>query len=467
MRIHIEIGQKLHNVLIISLLALGVFVGRGDKIDPFSKVHLQWFGVTQISSPWAAATVQTAIDGASDGDIIELTGSGTATWTATVTIPNTKGITLRVAGGTNTPKGSSNFPITVTSNQDPIIDVDCENSNSLLRITGFKFQNSINSDYGAIRVEGRGTGTGGLGAYRIDNNYFDTIQNGHTSLSGTLTLNSSTGVMTGLIDNNTLHDCSYTDGYTIAITEMWRDGGGDWSYGGGNAWSRALGFGTDDFVFIEDNLIENIDQYTRHMVMGIAGSKYVIRYNQFDIQKQSAGSDYSQIIDAHGLCICATIGQGARGGEIYSNTFDGGAIQLHNCLFLRGGSWLAYNNVFESSSASANGHIALSEYRAGSVCSQCTGTCTAIDPWYQCVTDSPSRYPLEQQIGYGGDSYFWNNKYGEVTINPVVNDNGNMRFYVQVNRDFFNSEYSYTPYTYPHPLRGEGLKFSVGTRLRF
>lgn len=420
-------------------------------------------GATRTVGPsdCSSNAVNNAIAAASDGDIVELTCTGAVTWLSTVSIPNTKGITLRVSGGTNTPKTSGNFPLTIQSSADPIINVNCENNKSLSRVSGFKFRNTIASNRGAIYVRGRGTGTTGIGAYRIDNNYFDSIQLPQSDLSGTVTLDSSTGVLTGLVDNNTFHDCSYTDGYTIAVVESWHSG--DWSYAGMNAWARRFSFGDGDFAFIEDNLIENVNQYTRHMIMGIQGSKYVVRYNIFDINTKSSVGNYSQVIDAHGDCICSSIGAGARGGEIYNNIFRG-TQNRHNKLLLRGGTWLVYNNVFQTDSVSVNGQIALREYRAYSgTSSQCTATCPAQNPWYQSVTDNPLRYPLSQQIR---GSYFWNNIYNGSEQLPIVDSDGYQRIYIQSNRDFYsvsnladaltkglNAGYGYAAYPYPHPLQ--------------
>ena len=58
----------------------------------------------------SAAAVNSAIASANDGDTVRLTCTGSVTWTAEVSIPNTKGIILN-GGGTNTPKGSANFPL--------------------------------------------------------------------------------------------------------------------------------------------------------------------------------------------------------------------------------------------------------------------------------------------------------------------------------------------------------------------
>jgi hypothetical protein len=402
-----------------------------------------------------AGTVNTAIASARDGDTVLLTCPGIVIWTSTVIIPNTKGITLSVQGGTNTPKASARFPLTVSSTANPILQVNCEDNNSLTRVTGFKFRNTIVSTSGAVFVQGRGKGKTGVGCFRIDNNFFDSIQLPQADLSGTITVWSSTGVMTGVIDNNTLYDSSYTDGYAISIQERWQSGGSGWPYAGQNAWTRTFAFGTSDFIFIEDNLFENISRYTRHFIAAIQGAKYVVRNNVFNTAKDNLGIQAEQV-EAHGFCFCNSIGAGTRGGEIYRNTFQG--AEVANSVLLRGGTWLVYDNTWLNPPSGE--FIYLREYRAGSsgMCGQCDNTCPTDPTWSNCVT-SASAYPMRGQIS---GTYVWNNLYLGINRVPKVDTAGVQALYIQANRDYFVSASrpaalsSYTPYTYPHPLRNAG-----------
>src|SRR2546425_410310 len=70
--------------------------------------------ITVGPSDCSASAVNSAISAASDGDVVLLTCTGSVTWTDQVSIPNTKGIVLS-GGGTNTPKSSASFPLTVVS----------------------------------------------------------------------------------------------------------------------------------------------------------------------------------------------------------------------------------------------------------------------------------------------------------------------------------------------------------------
>jgi hypothetical protein len=403
-------------------------------------------------SDCSAARVNSAIASAADGDTILLTCSGNVSWSTTVTIPSTKGIALKVQGGTNTPKNSATFPLTVASSSDPIIEINCENGRSLSRVSGFKFQNTISSSSGAVFVRGRGTGSGGTGCFRVDNNYFDSIQLPHADLAGTITVWSSTGVLTGVIDNNTLRDSSYTDGYAISIEERWQYGGSGWAFAGQNAWTRPMGFGSSDFIFVEDNLIENVNRYTRHLIEAIQGGKYVARYNTFATNKDNGGVETEQV-EAHGFCFCSSIGHGTRGGEVYKNTFRGTKVGYH--MNLRGGTWLVYDNLFDNPA-----EMVLKEYRAGdsAMCSQCSATCPSDPKWAYCAANG-SHYPMSEQIS---GTYFWNNTYNGINQSPSVDQRGVQRTYIQPGRDYFVSSgkpaalSTYGEYAYPHPLRTVG-----------
>src|SRR5207247_9851836 len=83
-------------------------------------VHAWASTLTVGPSDCSAAAVNNAIAAASDGDTVQLTCTGSFTWTAEVSLPDSKGITLD-GGGTNTPKSTATFPLTVMSQQSEAI----------------------------------------------------------------------------------------------------------------------------------------------------------------------------------------------------------------------------------------------------------------------------------------------------------------------------------------------------------
>lgn len=349
--------------------------------------------------------------------------------------------------------------------------VNCEDDLQLSRVTGFRFTNSNNPTSGGINVRGRGLGPTGLGAFRIDNNLFENFQFGFADLEGVITIGGrgsgtyTNGRLNGLIDNNTFHNTGYTDGYVIIVQEPWQFGGSGFAYSGGNAWipsGREFAFGSSDAVFIEDNIFNNDSQYARHYIVGIRGSKYVFRYNTCDADQDNGGTQMDQV-DAHGHCICSSIGHGARGGEIYGNTFDGTEVGRH--VVLRGGQWLVYDNTYTA--ASVGTPIWLSEYRAR-VSGGCTSTCASDPSWAANTNDGGASWRNSEQIGADFEenealSYFWNNLKSSTHQSPFVHNDGSVRDYIQSGRDFVDDTSqpsgisSYTAYDYPHPLRQQGI----------
>ena len=403
----------------------------------------------------SAAAVNVAISAASDGDTVELTCTGSVTWTTTVTIPNSKGITLRVANGTNTPKTSTNFPLVVTSNKNPAIQINTENNNSVTRMSGFKFRGTLssgNSFFITVAGRGRGKSPNYYGAYRIDNNYFDSITlPGSGGTCAVVYLSGTTGEQIGLVDNNTFDDISY-DNYTILIREDWKAShpGGSTICWGGDAWSRVFTRGDNRYHFIEDNLFDQTRAYNRHYVVsdGEAG-KYVVRYNTFNATFSGTSDEVPDDIDSHGYGISGE-GAGTRGGEIYSNTFTG--AKHGRQMRLRGGQWLIYDNTFAALGWDIMSFV---EYDADlSHCSSLENSCGFSQ--FACGNASGTGYPLPDQIQ---STYVWNNIYNGSNRQPTVESQKYVPVYIQANRDFFVSPSkpvtlaSYTPYTYPHPLR--------------
>jgi len=406
-------------------------------------------GVTRTVGPsdCSAPTVNAAINASADGDTVSLTCSGSVTWSSTVTIPNTKGIKL-IGPGTNTPKGSASFPLIVVSTANPAISINSENGRIFSRVSGFKFQRSTLGPF--ITIRGRGLGIDGLGAYRIDNNYFD-----HTNGDQMILHDGSNGELTGLIDNNTFLDTGVNQGvYVIMVRETFK-GTSSTCYGW-DAWQRTFAYGSNHFLFVEDNLFSRPTTEGRHDVSSDgSGGKYVVRYNVFN---RSFTSSYQlDYIDAHGDGTPG-LGTGARGGEFYSNTFQGSTGAVGRNFSIRGGQFLIYDNTF-----TAGTPIAFTEYRASiNDCTQMQSPSICNVGVPQCATSSnfASWHPLPGQIR---QTYLWNNKLSGTAVSPVVASESYVPTYVQNNRDYFDSPSkpaalsSYIPYTYPHPLRSTPL----------
>ena len=409
-----------------------------------AKIHI----ITDCS----AINVQAAINDANDGDIVELSCTGTVIWNATITIPGTKGITIK-GPGTNTPKTSSDFPLTIISNQVPAMDIRCNNNLELTRLSGLKFQGgSSQKTTNFITVTGRGRGKTNLGAFRIDNCYFDSI-----SLTPpwpmVILIDGDEGELTGLVDNCTFHEM-HNDTYTIGIRQRYTSDGTR-CYGYDSWHITPFTYGDNRFIFVEDCLFQNFTTHSRHTVSSDgSGGRYVVRHNTFIAEFPGKQPDY---IDAHGDG-CYGLGTGARGGEIYANTFMGTKQGVSRDIVIRGGQWLIYDNTF-TTLGWIKSPMFFTEYRAWTAnChqSQFPSLCNPSIP--KCVTseDFDSWYPLPGQIQ---GTYVWNNLYGGVNqVTYVVNENY-VRTYIKENRDYWVSDCkpdvlrTYKPYIYPHQLQ--------------
>jgi hypothetical protein len=430
--------------------------------------------ITVGPSDCSAAAINAAISASTthDGDTVLLTCTGSITWTATVTIPSTKGITLMVQGGTNTPKTSANFPLIVTAASGLTAFIANIGPNfSVTRISGFRFAPNAGSADPFLKITGQGNGAAGLGAFRLDNNYFDTISGVEN-----VEVFSNLGVLFGLIDNNTFHniwrrsDTAYGP-YNIQVWNYWHPTGNNQCWGCDGWTNNDFVYGSEKSVFIEDNLFEQTataPAHMRHYISAELGARYVSRHNTFTNNFPDTNAD---LHDAHGLCIVSSNGAGARGGEIYANTITGTGYD--RAMQLRGGSWLIYDNVI---TAGGGNPIEFDEYRAeaasGTTCDTTNNLAPIMPPWpvptgaawnpnapWITGMTSGSAYPLPQQIF---NTYTWNNAApGGSLINPAI-PSGLEQTYIQNNRDYFASATkpaalsSFVPFPYPHPLRGGG-----------
>jgi hypothetical protein len=207
----------------------------------------------------------------------------------------------------------------------------------------------------------------------------------------------------------------------------------------------------DNIIFIEDNDFTVDSGCPNHGIVGNLAARAVIRYNVFDYT--SSGCGWTNIIDAHDSYENYP-DRGTLGYEIYSNQFKvqaGGERVIH----LRGGLHIVYDNHVNldlSWPVTINPYNCVN-YWDGSECDDQSGSGNAYDD------DDAALTSCDDQPNH---SYFWDNKdnCGGDTVtcgsgssfNPT-NDTPNCTI---LNTHFYNSEKGgYSPYTYPHPLRGD------------
>ncbi|MFH1787587.1 MAG: DUF4215 domain-containing protein [archaeon] len=368
--------------------------------------------------------VQAAIDAASAGDTVKVP-AGSCVWSATVTIPDTKKITLRGQGYDNT---------VITADVNAIWM-----GTSGSRVTGFGFI-LPSANVNIIEVKGED--------WRIDNCKFNNLADAsRISIS-------ANGVNVAVAPKGVIDNCVFLNG-RIGVGGL-----GTFAKMSG-IWANDLNLGTDDAVYVEDCVFTRPDGIKgKNCIDAGYGGKYVFRYNSVtDTQAQ-----------AHSLQAANT--RGTRKWEIYNNEFISLAGDWAP-IFIRGGTGVIFNNTLIGAWNSKTITVDNVRSSSGDVDDDLTGDgrCdgnNVIDG----NTLNEEGWPCRDQIGRSTDqwlwttenpyppqeldpAYFWNNKneYGN-SIEVYVHNGLEVENHIQENRDYYNNvkKLGYTPYTYPHPL---------------
>ena len=360
---------------------------------------------TQTLSACTEAAFDTAYAAASSGDTIAFpSGSCDISWSSQLTIAKTN---LTISGeGSSTSKFSGS----------QIFLVQNETANGL-RIENIGFEGG-SSAYGYIDTNIESSGDVAIDGLVVYNCSF--------SMTGQQKVLLAQAHVYGVFSN-----CTFTGGYPFYLLGSWSDD----ELGP----SRPLTMGSDrgdDTLVIEDSSfsVNNSNYGGAHIVVTNDGFSWTIRYCTFDTSGYSAS--WHDFIDTHGTYFTPDR-RGTFVFEFYENELTTNASPGH-WTDLEGGQGVMYNN--RSSSASL-----------------------------QITVDEPAdAYPSQDQIMYSG---FWGNKHncaGDMTDCSGGSSTGvgSDSSAVQLNRDYATTQAgfetllgsSYTPYTYPHPLRGEGTE---------
>lgn len=369
---------------------------------------------TRSLADCSQATVQSAINAATDGDVLACP-AGSWSW-SNVDIVN-KNISLQGAG-----IGNTKILITAAGG----IEATASNTKAF-RITGFTFTSTANfgtdGGFAMMRVQGGHD-------WRIDHNRFEIY-------SDVISYDGGNGIYTrndvgGVIDHNQFVKGG---GSGCMHASVYPEGAGVTAWG----WGSEIGQ-SNHVVFVEDNYFYNPDTcsaHNAHAVYGQNGGIYVARHNDI----------HGMNIDSHGFC--AT--HGTREYEISNNTWTGvGNNNLYSVLHLRGGTGVVYGNSWAGNISYGYWY---EDYRAEKL--DCGGATYTV-PGYGSVSSSsscPEGYPCAQQIGRGKDNssdplYVW----GNTGTASTSNDAG---AYIQSGRDYVLNQGvkpGYTAYPYPHPL---------------
>lgn len=396
----------------------------------------------------AKADVETAVASAVDGDTVAIPACASTTWTSAVV--TSKGITIQGAGIASTTINNNGFDMTAVDGKAWRI--------TGLTLTGTACVNALTESK----------------AWRVDHVHFSAVSPGAGRCQNRLIWIEPTGpdYTKGLVDHNTF---SNPGGIQIHVRPT-----GD---GGNGEWLRALGLGTDDAVYVEDNTFTSTVYNSSAPVNDCdAGGRMVFRYN-------TVVNSYFEMHDA-----IVTGARSCRKWEVYHNTFsmdhEFGAFVM---LGIRGGTGVVFNNTYTTNGFSLVSPVGVALYRTGQtggdpwdvLCSTSSGKatlasttapsgCTGTDNGCINLDGAGSGgYPCRDQFGFDGNdpqttrpALFWNNTLDGVQTNGFsFIGPGTPSSYITENTDWCRSNTTsppatcngisttYSPYTYPHPLQ--------------
>ena len=321
-------------------------------------------GATIDAKSAALRDVESAIRSAREGDTVAVP-AGTVTWASGLAI--TKGITLQGAthidgAGTSKPvliddtviidrvPGESNPPLPATGQaspekqqrlfggmfdsgakqnlaglgkswvHQPLIAVTLTSAQSF-RLSGFTFRYEPAArviDSAAVHIQGT------CPSVRVDHCHFDQLYRNPFIMTH--------GQIYGVVDH-----CVLDERQRALTFQIYHDGWEGQMHGDGS-WTDGPNFGTEKFLFIEDNTFRNANGYLSVGIDGNAGARYVARHNYL----------VDTPIGGHGTESTGRA-RGVRAIEVYDNTCVWNLVEPRGQL--RSGTMIEFNNLWTGNKA--------------------------------------------------------------------------------------------------------------------
>ncbi len=370
-----------------------------------------------FASSCADDAIQAAVDAAADGDTVAIPPCPSGSWSRSVTVPSTKGITLRGAGA----------PLTVINLNGNRLVLQTSSANRPLRVKGITF---VHTTPGVEAITIIGTAPD----WQIDNNVFDS-----SGVAGTYSIRVGTNDANvdsftyGVIDHNQF--INRIDATSIFVE--WPRGALDAVATGDWIWSQSPERGTAQAVYVEDNLFSGTGKSSQ-VIDARWGAKFVLRYNTI----------HNPWISTHSGC--TNFGRNPLWAEVYRNTFtDDEGHYTGSQIELRSVSGV----VFANTSSTPLNQFFISIDHERSFRADCDGPFNAICDGTRSYDQNEGAhgYVCLGQPGWGPQAsdrgaprfagvFAWDNSnYGKLVDMIVANNHGFTPEHVQPGREFFNA----------------------------
>jgi hypothetical protein len=427
------LSKKYFLIITVVLLGLGLGVASSAYV---CTVVISSSG--QIRPPFvyaaggSASDIQTAINSLSPLGGTVYVPAGTFYWNGgQVTVPG--GVDIIGANQTGCGGKMANYTInsasTILHNNAappnmPTMFVINGNNGKPCRISGIQFEATPPASSSESQLQsGSAISTTMLKNFRIDHcTFLDFVQ--------AVFIDSSSGSVSSQIYSNGVLDHNYVD-CPSKVNNLWQWGNGFYSRGnmkpGHNNWDANI----SDFagvnsaanttvMYVEDNRFVRISQSTD----GVQGSWVVVRFNLFEKGVFPWGD-----VQVHG----SQDYYGARGMEVYNNTFVGTTNYLGvgpqnlGGIRIRGGSGIFFNNTIT--------------YTANSIY-QCAICLDNFD-----VDSSGNSYPITNI----NQTFIWSNTAINCTLVRATYGTQNVNYFLRAPSQIVDG-FNYVPYAYPYPL---------------
>lgn len=447
------------------------------------------FGACTGSSPtWTSTADRTSVvscvSGASRGDTINVS-AGSATWSSSISL--TKGITLSGAGAGSTVITSSGGVVLLAAAPDSTAISNSEN----IKITGFTFDGA-NSSCTLVTLQGA-SGISGTIPYQYYIIGSNTFQNGCTSGNGIIEMSENgNGQLRGVIYSNTFDRCN------IIIRIFSNNDTSEWS----NTAFNQFRFGVEDNLYFEDNTIQFSSSFSGNnpgWIESGQGGRFAARYNSWSLTNASSPQE---VWDIHGFQNWDGSPNSGQTGtmlvEYYGNALSG--MGTYRWVNHRGSWGLFFNNILTGSGGNS---IDINQYAGCASLISPTPTYTPIVNNTYVFNNTKGGAIVNMAFGDGTqcsvaeNSNWWNYNasctasscsagIGRGTTAPTGTCTTGVGYWVASTATPTTSSaviqsaslykcastntwtLYYTPYTYPHPLRGGvtgGLRLSGSVSL--